>query len=183
VTEPLENIRTIAGRVAGSYGLEVVDVELRGAGKSRMLRIYIDRPGGVTHGDCEAVSREVGAILDVEDAVPGSQYVLEVSSPGLDRRLLKPADYERFAGRRIRLHTREAVDGQRKFEGRLLGLREGRVALALQPPDAAGRDHSPARRRPAAAGGKSASQAQASPVAEREFDLAEVERANLVPEF
>jgi ribosome maturation factor RimP len=82
----LEHIRGIAGRVAGSSGLELVDVEMRGGGKGRMLRIVIDKPGGVTHEDCAALSREVGTILDVEDAVPGSAYMLEVSSPGLDRK-------------------------------------------------------------------------------------------------
>jgi ribosome maturation factor RimP len=85
----LERVREIVERVASSGGLEVVDVEFRGGGKSRMLRITIDKPAGVTHEDCANVSREVGTILDVEDAVPGS-YLLEVSSPGLDRKLSRP---------------------------------------------------------------------------------------------
>src|SRR5438034_679477 len=84
-----ERVREIAERVAASSGLEVVEVELRGGGKARMLRIVIDKPAGVTHEDCANLSREVGTILDVEDAVPGGSYTLEVSSPGLDRKLVR----------------------------------------------------------------------------------------------
>ncbi|MBV9086145.1 MAG: ribosome maturation factor, partial [Acidobacteriaceae bacterium] len=84
----IEHVRQIAERVAASNGLEVVEVEFRGGGgKARMLRVYIDKPGGVTHEDCANVSHEMGTILDVEDAVPGGSYTLEVSSPGLDRKL------------------------------------------------------------------------------------------------
>jgi ribosome maturation factor RimP len=128
----LEQIRAIAERVAQSNGLEVTEVEFRGGGKARMLRIYIDKPAGVTHADCEAVSREVGTILDVEDVVPGGQYTLEVSSPGLDRKLVKPADYERFTGSMVRLQTREPIAGTRHFEGRLQGLHDGRVELEVK---------------------------------------------------
>src|SRR5438874_998831 len=129
----MERIREIATRVADSGGLEIVDVELRGGGKSRMLRIVIDKPGGVTHQDCADLSREVGTILDVEDAVPGGSYVLEVSSPGLDRKLVRPGDYERFTGSRVKLTTREAVMGNRHFEGRLESFHEGRLMLELTP--------------------------------------------------
>src|SRR5919108_817227 len=119
----VERVREIAERVAASSGLEVVEVELRGGGKARMLRIVIDKPAGVTHEDCANLSREVGTILDVEDAVPGGSYLLEVSSPGLDRKLFRPADYERFIGSRVRLTTREPVNGSHHFEGRLEGFR------------------------------------------------------------
>src|SRR5437868_13015048 len=115
----LERVREIAERVASSSGLEVVDVDFRGGGKSRMLRITIDKPGGVTHEDCANVSREVGTILDVEDAVPGGSYLLEVSSPGLDRKLVRPGDYQRFTGNRIKLTTRTPVEGNRHFEVKL----------------------------------------------------------------
>src|SRR6266481_8846132 len=98
----IDKVREIAERVAASSGLEVVEVELRG-GKARMLRIVIDKPVGVTHEDCANLSREVGTILDVEDAVPGGSYTLEVSPPGLDRKLVRPADYERFTGSRVKL--------------------------------------------------------------------------------
>src|SRR6184192_4297562 len=127
----VDRVREIAERVAASTGLEIVEVELRGGGKARMLRIFIDKSGGVTHEDCANLSREVGTILDVEDAVPGGSYLLEVSSPGLDRRLLRPADYERFTGSRVKLTTREPVDGNRHFEGRLESFRDGRITLQL----------------------------------------------------
>ena len=118
----IDKVREIAERVAASSGLEVVEVELRGGGKARMLRILIDKPAGVTHEDCANVSREVGTILDVEDAIPGS-YTLEVSSPGLDRKLIRPADYERFTGSRVKLTTQQPVNGNRHFEGRLESFR------------------------------------------------------------
>src|SRR5580704_14521502 len=103
----VEKVREIAERVAQSSGLELVDLELLGGGKARMLRIYIDKPGGVTHEDCATYSREVGTIFDVEDAVPGSTYVLEVSSPGLDRKLSKPEEFQRFVGNLVKLMTRD----------------------------------------------------------------------------
>ena len=88
----IDRVRDVCERVAADFGLEVVEVELKGGGKARTLRIYLDKPGGVTLDDCATVSREVGTILDVEDVIPGGQYTLEVSSPGLDRKLLKAAD-------------------------------------------------------------------------------------------
>lgn len=154
----IEHVRQIAERVTTSQGLELVELEFRGGGKARMLRLYIDKLGGVTHEDCAQLSREISTILDVEDAVPGGPYLLEVSSPGLDRKLLKPADYERFAGSRVRLLTREPVEGNRHWEGRLEGLRDGRVAVEV-------------------GGGKK------SPGHTVEIELSNVERANLVPEF
>ena len=96
----LNTIREIAGRVATAQGLEVVEVEMRGGGKARTLRITIDKPEGVTHEDCANVSREVSTILDVEDAIPGAAYTLEVSSPGLDRKLSRAEDFQRFTGSR-----------------------------------------------------------------------------------
>lgn len=128
---PQERVREIAERVAASEGLEVVDVELRGKGPRSLLRIFIDKPGGITHGDCEVISRQVGAILDVEDVIPFS-YTLEVSSPGLERRLTRPADFTRFAGQKVRLLVKEPVEGHRKLLGRLEGLEDGMIALALE---------------------------------------------------
>jgi ribosome maturation factor RimP len=124
----LEKIRTIAERVAGSEGLSLVDVELKGERVNALLRVYIDKPGGVTHGDCALVSEQLSAILDVEDPFPSS-YTLEVSSPGLDRKLVKPSDYEHFAGRRARLVLRDPVGDQKVLEGRLAGFEAGRVRL------------------------------------------------------
>src|SRR6059036_500272 len=126
-----ERVREIAERVAASSGLEVVEVELRGGGKARMLRIVIDKPAGVTHEDCANLSREVGTILDVEDAMPGGSYTLEVSSPGLDRKLTRPADFERFTGSRMKLMTRQPVNNNQYFEGRLESFRDGRLTLDL----------------------------------------------------
>src|SRR3974390_1029445 len=98
-----ERLREIAERVAATSGLEVVEVELRGGGKSRMLRVFLDKPEGVTHEDCANFSREFGTIVDVEDAVPGGSYTLEVSSPGLDRKLSKAAEVARFSGSLVKL--------------------------------------------------------------------------------
>ena len=166
-----DRVREVAERVATSSGLEVVDVELRGGGKSRMLRITIDKPSGVTHEDCANLSREVGTILDVEDAVPGGAYLLEVSSPGLDRPLLRPADYERFTGSLVKLKTREPVNGSRNVEGRLESFREGKITLALEPKKVPGK---PVKRK----------HEQAVPEVPRlEIDLANVDKANLVPEI
>jgi ribosome maturation factor RimP len=156
-------VRAIADRVASSSGLEVVEIELRGGGKSRMLRVFIDKPAGVTHEDCANFSREFGTILDVEDAVPGASYVLEVSSPGLDRKLSRPADFERFTGSRVKPMTRDPVDGNRHFEGRLESFRDGRLFLDL----------SFARK----------SRRSADSPQKVEIELANVEKANLVPEI
>ena len=164
----LEHVRGIVARVATSRGLEVVDVEFRGGGKSRMLRVFIDKPGGVTHEDCANVSHEVGTILDVEDAVPGGSYVLEVSSPGLDRKLVRPADYQRFTGSLVKVTTHEAVEGSRHFQGRLEGFQDGRLTLDLS----AGRRD----------GKKVAKAAELAPQ-RINIELRNVERANLVPEI
>src|SRR5215813_12562749 len=129
----IEKVREIAERVAASSGLEIVEIDLRGGGKARMLRIVIDKPAGVTHEDCANLSREVGTILDVEDVVPGASYTLEVSSPGLDRKLLRPADYERFTGSRVKLTTRQPLNGNRHFEGKLESFHEGRLTLDVSP--------------------------------------------------
>jgi len=160
----LDQVRAIVERVASSQGLEVVEVELRGGGKARMLRIFIDTPNGVTHEDCALVSREVGTILDVEDAMPCGPYTLEVSSPGLDRKLSRPADFERFQGSRVKLTTRDEVNGNRHFEGRLERFESGRLTLDL------------AEARKKFRPKESASQ-------KLEIDLANVEKANLVPEI
>jgi ribosome maturation factor RimP len=157
-------VREIVERVAASSGLEVVDVEMRGGGKSRMLRIFIDKPAGVTHEDCANLSREVGTILDVEDAIPGGSYVLEVSSPGLDRKLSRPADYERYTGSRVKLTTHSPVDGNRHFVGRLASFQDGRLTLDLDSE------------------GKKSRSAESAP-RRMEIELANVEKANLVPEI
>jgi ribosome maturation factor RimP len=121
-------IGKIIERVAAREGLELVHWEAVGPTGNFVLRIYIDKPGGVSHGDCELVSNQVGTLLDVEDLIP-HRYVLEVSSPGIERGLYKRADYERFTGSRIKLRTSEPINGQRNFRGRLIGLVDDNVRL------------------------------------------------------
>src|SRR5579864_4074492 len=127
--ETVAKITEIAQRVGEPEGLEIVDVELLGAGRGRILRIFIDRPQGVSHADCEFISQQVGTILDVEDVIPGDSYTLEVSSPGLERKLNKARDFERFVGQKARVVLREPVENQRRWEGKLAGISEGIVAL------------------------------------------------------
>jgi len=128
-------IRTIAGRVAAGYGLEIFDVQFRREAQGMVLRVQIDRPGpaataedSVSVDDCANVSRDLSAILDVEDVVP-TAYTLEVSSPGLDRPLRTARDFERFAGRRAKIVIREKVDGQTFFKGLLAGVDGDAVLL------------------------------------------------------
>jgi len=127
--EIIAKVNQIAERVGGSEGIEIVDVELLGAGRGRVLRLYIDRPKGVTHSDCEFISQQVGTILDVEDVIPGASYTLEVSSPGLERKLSKARDFEKFVGHKARIELRDPVENQRRWEGKLAGISEGIVAL------------------------------------------------------
>jgi ribosome maturation factor RimP len=122
-------IAEIAHRVGDSEGIEIVDVEFLGSGRARVLRIVIDRPQGVSHSDCEFISHQVGTILDVEDVIPGDSYTLEVSSPGLERKLSKATDFEKFVGRKAKVVLREPVENQRHWEGKLAGISEGMVAL------------------------------------------------------
>jgi ribosome maturation factor RimP len=145
----LEKVREAAERVARSEGLEIVDVEWK-IGKQRFLRVYIDRlppaqpadaaegePGPspypkISHADCETVSKQLSVILDVEELVPGPGYVLEVSSPGMDRALRKAADFERFRGRAAKIVTTEPVEQLKFFEGRLQGFADGKVRMLLR---------------------------------------------------
>ena len=165
MTSAEEAVRDIAERVAKSLGLEIWDVELRGTGgKARMLRIYIDKasdPNGPNLEDCENVSREVSTILDIEDPIKGS-YTLEVSSPGLDRKLRNAGDYERFQGSLVKLQTLEPINGNRNFEGRLQKVSDGHIELEL----------------PAKGKGK-----KQQPGGTVEIELSNVAKGNLVPEF
>jgi ribosome maturation factor RimP len=121
-----ERVRELAERVSVDNGLELVHAEVAGPEGKPILRIFIDKPEGVTHEDCAAVSLHLGTILDVEDFIH-SPYTLEVSSPGLERGLYKRADYERFAGRQAKIRTRVAVNGQRNFRGRIQSVEGERV--------------------------------------------------------
>lgn len=160
-----DKIRAVAERVAQTNGVELVEVELKGGGKARTLRITIDKPEGVSHEDCANVSRGVSTILDVEDAVPGGQYTLEVSSPGLDRKLLRAEDYTRFIGSRIKVTTYQPVNGNRFFNGKLESFQEGRLTLEQM------------------SGKKKPKPGHAPPGQKVEIELANVEAANLVPEI
>jgi ribosome maturation factor RimP len=170
----VDRVREIAERVAASSGLEVVEIEFLGGGKARMLRVFLDKASagtdplaGVTHEDCANFSREFGTILDVEDVMPGS-YTLEVSSPGLDRKLIKAADFIRFTGSRLKLTTRQpvGVNNNRHFEGRLENFADGRLTLDLSVAS-----HKSRKKMGTAAGEKI------------EIEFANVEKANLVPEI
>ncbi len=153
----LEKIREAAERVARSEGLEIYDVEWK-VGKQRFLRVIIDRVPkagaamtdaagtvlagaeareagllGVSHADCQRVSQQLSVILDVEELIPGAAgYTLEVSSPGMDRALRKPGEYERFRGRMAKIMTTEPVEDEKYFEGRLAGFVDGKVRLELK---------------------------------------------------
>ncbi len=148
----LDQIRKAAERVAASHGLDVVDVELAGPAKERVLRVFLEKNAegrarlkalieagveglperlvegklsveqlsGVTHEDCAEFSRDFGVLLDVEDLVPGAEYTLEASSPGLDRKLTKPEEFRRFAGCLVKVQTFEPVRNNRHWRGRLL---------------------------------------------------------------
>jgi ribosome maturation factor RimP len=130
----VERVRELAARVAGTYGLDIFDVRFRREASGMVLRVQIDRPGpaatpedSVSVDDCARVSRDLSAMLDVDDVVPVA-YTLEVSSPGLDRPLRHADDYRRFAGRRAKIVMREPVDGQKFFKG-ILGGVEGTEVL------------------------------------------------------
>jgi ribosome maturation factor RimP len=118
--------------VINGLGYEVVDVRYVFDGGRWCLRFFIDRPGGVGIDDCEKVSREIETVIEVEDVVKGA-YVLEVSSPGLDRPLFKPSDYERFTGSLIKIKTTQALDGQKVFVGRIKGADGDGFMLAMEP--------------------------------------------------
>ena len=135
----LEKIREAAERVAKSEGVEVFDVEWK-VGKQRFLRVYLDRPPGplnpenlgISHRDCERVSEQLSVILDVEELVPGPGYVLEISSPGMDRKLVKESDYERFTGRLAKIWLNEPLESRAYLEARLAGIADGNVKLSIK---------------------------------------------------
>jgi len=128
--EVVERVRSLAEPILIDRGLELVDVEFQRETRGWILRLYIDRLGGVTLEDCQKVSEELGDHLDVADVID-HPYSLEVSSPGLDRPLTRDADFVRYAGKPARIVTHEPIEGQRNFRGRLAGLVDGAVLLAL----------------------------------------------------
>jgi ribosome maturation factor RimP len=189
----MDEIRALAERVAASHHLEVVDVEFGGGGKSRALRVYVEKDAaqrkmladraaagevedlpkgvpvellsGVTHEDCAAFATDFGTVLDVEDVVPGAEYTLEVSSPGLERKLSKAEEFERFAGSLVKVKTFTAVNNNRVWTGRLTGFADGVLRIDL-------------------AAIKQKGKAKKAAVAEMmEIPLKDVEKANLVVEI
>lgn len=192
----METIRAAADRVASSLGLEVVDVEFQGAGKHRALRIFVEKDAagrariaeaatteagasllpkgvpvealsGTTHEDCETFARDFGTMLDVEDLVPGAEYTLEVSSPGLERKLSKPADYTRFHGSLVKVQTFTPLENNRHFTGRLINFDGSEMTLDLSAVKQKGKHK----------------KAQAAAAPEVKISLSNVERAHLVAEI
>jgi len=184
----LDTIRATADRVAASHGLEIVDVEFAGGGKHRALRVFVEKNAegraalaqhtenlpkgvptellsGVTHEDCEQFARDFGTVLDVEDLVPGSEYTLEVSSPGLERKLHGAADYTRFQRSLVKLQTFTPVDSNRHFTGRLTAFDGRQLTLDLSAVKQKGK-------------AKKTLTSQSVTI-----DLANVEKANLVAEI
>ena len=125
-----ERLQGLLEPVVTGLGYEWVGLEFLSAGARSTLRVYIDLDGGISVEDCERVSRQVSAVLDVEDVIRG-QYTLEVSSPGLDRPLFTPEHYRRFAGSEVRLQLRDLVQGRRKLDGRLVGIDAGGEVTVL----------------------------------------------------
>jgi ribosome maturation factor RimP len=187
----LDQIRTAAQRVAASHGLDVVDIDYRAGAKPRALCVYIEKNAeqrgrlatdpklqtngfhveqisGVTHDDCAVFSRDFGTLLDVEDLIPGSEYSLEVSSPGLDRRLRTLSDFQRFSGSLLKLQTFEPIAGNRHWQGRLTLVNAQTVTLDLSALKQKGKSK------------KAAAKVNQENV---EIAFANIEKANLIPEF
>ncbi len=188
-----DEVRALAERVAASYGMEIVDVEFQGNAKFRTLRIFLEKTeaeraklieaaaaegadllprgvpveslSGVTHEDCASFAHDFGTVLDVEDVVPGSEYTLEVSSPGLERKLATPRDFTRFTGSLVKLRTTEPINGNKHWQGRLKRFENDRLTLDLSAVKQKGK-------------AKKAS-------AEESIEIlrSQIEKANVVPEF
>ena len=190
----VDDLRRLAERVAASHHLEVVDLEFGGGGKSRALRVYLEKDtaeraklkarfesgeledmvpkgvpvellSGVTHEDCAVFATDFGTLLDVEDVVPGGEYTLEVSSPGLERKLTRPEEYERFTGSLIKIKTFAPVNGNRVWTGRLVGFENGTARIDL----AAVKQKGKAKK--------------TAPAEVLEVALKDIEKANLVAEI
>ena len=197
----IETIRATADRIAASHHLDIVDLEFTGGAKHRTLRVFVEKDSegreklaaeaaaeqaalpksvpvemlsGVTHEDCAHFARDFGTVLDVEDLIPGAEYTLEVSSPGLERKLLKPADYERFRGSLAKVQTFTALDNNRHFTGRLTSFDGATFTLDLSAVKQKGKARKTAA--PGSPGSKTGSQTV-------EISLANVEKANLVAEI
>ncbi|HUR96472.1 MAG TPA: ribosome maturation factor RimP [Pyrinomonadaceae bacterium] len=121
-----ERIDKIAAQAAQEYGVEFVHCEIVGSKRNMTVRIYIDKPEGVTLEDCSTVSRAIEDVIDADDFIP-SPYVLEVSSPGLERPLFSIQDFERFIGKKAKVKTSDAIDGQANFNGRIVAVEDSEI--------------------------------------------------------
>ncbi len=128
-----DKLTELGERALMSTDIELVEIQLRGAGKARLLRVYIDKPGGVTHEDCALVSERLGKLLDDEDLFPDDSYTLEVSSPGVERKLSKPRDFERVVGQKIRVAVQEPGQPRTSIVGKLAEFTNGTLALEVTP--------------------------------------------------
>jgi ribosome maturation factor RimP len=128
-----EQVTHLGELAAADTQIEIAEVQIRGAGKNRLVRVYIDKPGGVTHGDCELISEKLGQLLDEKDLIPDDSYTLEVSSPGIERRLSKPRDFEKAVGQKIKLTTLQPVAGRTLLEGKLAQIADGNLGVELEP--------------------------------------------------
>ena len=128
MSQDLQTLQRIVAATVATLGYELVGVEFHGQRAKALLRVYIDSAPGITVEDCQRVSHQLSCILEVEDPITGP-YTLEVSSPGIDRPLFEAPHFERFAGSEVRIQLRELLDGRRKLTGRLLGMRDGAVAM------------------------------------------------------
>jgi len=129
----LEKITQLGEQAAMGTGIEIAEIQLRGAGKARLLRVYIDKPEGVTHGDCELISERFGKLLDEDDDLLSEGYTLEVSSPGVERKLSRPRDFERVVGQKVRIALRQPLEGQTRFEGKLTEFASGTLQVEIAP--------------------------------------------------
>jgi ribosome maturation factor RimP len=130
--ELIGKLTEIGEDAARNTGIEIVEIQVRGAGKSRLLRVYIDKPGGVTHSDCEAISQKMSNLLDQQDIMPEESYTLEVSSLGLERKLSSPRDFQRVVGQKVALTFREAIEGSKHLEGKLLRVEGNKLGIELR---------------------------------------------------
>jgi len=211
----LEEIRSAATRVAASHGLDVVEIELAGPSKERILRVFLEKNAegraklkadleagihgegnevlperliqetqagklkveqlsGITHEDCTAFSRDFGLLLDVEDLVPGAEYTLEASSPGLDRKLVRPEDYQRFAGSMVKVQTFEPIRNNRHWQGRLTAVSQVRESGTGAPNETITLDLNAVKQN---------SKSRKAGVSTVEIALVNIEKAQLVPEI
>ena len=211
----LDEIRKAAERVAASHGMDVVDLELIGSAKERVLRVYLEKNAegrerlkaeiaagaqglperlaegtlspeqlsGVTHEDCAEFSRDFGVLLDVEELVPGDEYTLEASSPGLDRKLTKAQDFQRFKGSLVKVQTFEPIRNNRHWQGRLVGFQSQVVGEPGDPSQVSeARPGAPAITLDLAAV-KQNSKSRKTGVSTVDIALSNIEKAQLIPEI